>query len=317
MSPAIHASLLVITISAAGFIAHRKDVIKQGHSASLTNLLIKVLMPALIFSSITQNEEFLSSNLVFMAPLMGFVFVSISFLISYVFAKVFLRGKDLSDPENKRSFVTACGMQNYGYIAIPVIATLFPEQNLIGPLLMHNVGVEIAMWTIACSTLRGSFDRKSLGQILNAPFITVIFSLIVLFSGVYRFIPPFFMDSSRAVGQTAIPIGLILVGATLSELFKEGLFEGKASRLVKLVVLGLLNRQIIIPIAWFALIAMIPMSPDLKKIMYVQAAMPAAFFTIVLSRHFGGNVRTIAIVSVASFVVSPISISIWLSFMPS
>ena len=64
LSPAIHASLLVVVISAAGFIAHRKEVIKQGHSSSLTNLLIKILMPALIFSSITQNEAFLSSNLV-------------------------------------------------------------------------------------------------------------------------------------------------------------------------------------------------------------------------------------------------------------
>ena len=316
MSPAIHASLLVVVISAAGFIAHRKEVIKQGHSSSLTNLLIKILMPALIFSSITQNESFLTSNLVFMAPIMGFAFVSVSFIVSYIFAKLFLRGKDLSDSENVRSFVTACGMQNYGFVAIPVIVTLFPNEDLIGPLLMHNVGVEIAMWTIACSTLRGNFDRKSLGQILNMPFITVIFSLIVLFSGVYKYIPAFFADAAKAVGQTAIPIGLILVGATLSELIKEGLFEGKTSRVIKLLSLGLINRQVLLPLIWFALIAIIPMSAELKKIMYVQAAMPAAFFTIVLAKHFGGNVRTVAGVSVASFILSPISISIWLSLAP-
>ncbi|MDD7985843.1 AEC family transporter [Lentisphaera marina] len=317
MSPAIHASLLVVVISAAGFIAHRKEVIKQGHSSSLTNLLIKILMPALIFSSITQNEDFLSSNMVFMAPIMGFSFVSLSFIVSFVFAKIFLRGKDLRDSENIRSFVAACGVQNYGFVAIPVIVTLFPNEDLIGPLLMHNVGVEIAMWTIACSTLRGSFDRKSLSQILNMPFITVMFSLIVLFSGMYRYIPDFFADATKAVGQTAIPIGLILVGATLSELIKEGLFEGKTSRVVKLLGLGLLNRQILLPAIWFVFIAMIPLDADLKKIMYVQAAMPAAFLTIVLAKHFGGNVRTVACVSVTSFIVSPISISIWLSLAPS
>ena len=153
LSPAVHASLLVVVVSGAGFIAHRKDVIKQGHSTSLTNLLIKVLMPALIFSSITQNETFLESNLVVMAPLMGFSFVCLSFAVSYILAKLLLRG-ELGDSENRRSFVTACGMHNYGFVAIPVIMTLYPDEDLIGPLLMHNVGVEIAMWSVACSTLK-------------------------------------------------------------------------------------------------------------------------------------------------------------------
>jgi predicted permease len=313
LSPAVHASLLVVVICGAGFIAHRKEVIKQGHSTSLTNLLIKVLMPALIFSSITQNETFLHSNLVLMAPLMGFSFVCLSFVVSYLLAKLFLKG-ELGDSENRRSFVTACGMHNYGFVAIPVVSTLYPDENLIGPLLMHNVGVEIAMWSVACSTLKGKFDKKSLGQILNMPFITVVFSLIVLFSGMYHYIPAFCSDAISSVGKAAIPIGLILVGATLSELFREGLMQGSKSRMTKLLSLGLINRQLLLPLIWFAVIALIPMEPQLKKIMYVQAAMPAAFFTIVLAKHFGGNVRTVAAVSVASFIISPISISLWLSF---
>ena len=84
--------------------------------------------------------------------------------------------------------------------------------------------------------------------------------------------------------------------------------------MTKLLGLGVLNRQVLLPLIWFALIAIIQWSLSLKKIMYVQAAMPAAFFTIVLAKHFGGNVRTVAAVSVASFVISPISISLWLSF---
>ena len=146
------------------------------------------------------------------------------------------------------------------------------------------------------------------------PFITVVFSLIVLFSGMYRYVPAFFSDAVSSVGKAAIPIGLILVGATLSELFREGLIEGSKARITKLLGLGVLNRQVLLPLIWFALIAIIPMESQLKKIMYVQAAMPAAFFTIVLAKHFGGNVRTVAAVSVASFVISPISISLWLSF---
>ena len=313
-SPAISAVLIVSFLSGLGFFAHRKEIIKQGHSTSLTAVVIKILMPCLIFSSIAGNEKLLHSNLSLTAPLMGFGFIIFSFALSAIAIKLFFRNDQLKDTQKAKGFMVACSIQNYGYFAIPVIQALFPDKpELIGTLILHNIGVEMALWSVATSVLRGKLDKNCWRQMVNAPFITVFIALAALFSGAYKFIPMPLNDAVRSVGMATIPIGLMLVGATLSEILQEGLFKDKLSTLLKTIIPTIIHRQIILPAAWLVLISYIPMDPDLKKIMLVQAAMPAAFFTIVLARHFGGSVHTVALASVSSFIISPISISIWLS----
>ena len=313
-SPAISAVMIVSFLSGLGFFAHRKEIIKQGHSTSLTAVVIKILMPCLIFSSIAGNEKLLHSNLALTAPVMGFCFILFSFILSAIAVKTLFRNSELSDKNKSKAFMVACSIQNYGYFAIPVIQALFPDRpDLIGTLILHNIGVEMALWSVATSILRGKLDRNCWKQMVNAPFITVFIALGALFSGAYKFIPDALSNAVHSVGMATIPIGLMLVGATLSEILQEGLFKDKLSTLLKTIIPSLIHRQILLPLAWLALINAIPMDPDLKNIMLVQAAMPAAFFTIVLTRHFGGSINTVALASVSSFIISPISISIWLS----
>jgi predicted permease len=54
----------------------------------------------------------------------------------------------------RRTFAFSSGVNNFGYLGIPVTAALFND-DVVGVLLVHNVGVEAAVWTVGVAMLSG------------------------------------------------------------------------------------------------------------------------------------------------------------------
>ena len=65
--------------------------------------------------------------------------------------------------------------------------------------------------------------------------------------------------------------------------------------------------------AFMLLIAyFLPVSKELKEVLVVQAAMPAAVFPIVLARHYGGDSLTAVRIVIGTSLVGFITIPFWL-----
>ena len=71
-------------------------------------------------------------------------------------------------------------------------------------------------------------------------------------------------------------------------------------------------RLCLIPLAMLALVAILPVSLELKRVVAVEAAMHSAVFSVVMARHYGGDPATALRVVVATTLVALITIPLWI-----
>ena len=298
----------------------RADVLGEQMDAGLTKLVIHVLYPALILDKILRAELLRDVKVVGWAVGVGFVIVVIGLGVALVVG----RAIGLRKGTGWRSFTLTAGIQNYGYVAIPLLMVFFPENEtaVLGLLFTHSLGVELGVWTLGMLILRGK-PFRSLGEVLSGPIVAVVvglllvvarIDLLVAHSPVAAFFFEMFLNLLHWVGLAAFPVGLLLIGTVISDLL------GKERYSVRVGVGSLVVRMVVMPLIILFLARFLPLVTELKQLLLVQAAMPSAVTPIVYARHYGADpaaaVHVVLTTSVAAIVSIPIVISlgrIWLA----
>jgi predicted permease len=269
-------------------------------------LVVNLLYPALIFSYILGNEALRHPSNIVLPPLVGFTSIVAGFGVCMLVA----RKLGIGDQRECRTFAFSTGLYNYGYFPIPIIALLFDRETT-GVLLVHNVGVEMAMWALGVGFILSANDPKSLWRrIFSGPVIAILVAVPMNWLGLDEHLPNFAFVSIDMLGQCAIPIGLLLIGATFADLAKG------ARLLDRMQIPGYacLLRLLLFPAAFVFFAWLLPFSTELKQVMIIQAAMPCAVFPIVLARHFDGSPEVAFKVVLATTLISFITIPLWIAF---
>ena len=110
------------------------------------------------------------------------------------------------------------------------------------------------------------------------------------------------------LGDCAIPLSLLLIGATIYDLLHDSdKTKAKQSKTPE-AILAVGLRMIILPSLILLYAKYSPISPELKKILVIQAAMPAAVFPIILTKQYGGDTETAVRIVIITTLISIISI---------
>lgn len=110
------------------------------------------------------------------------------------------------------------------------------------------------------------------------------------------------MDLENAVamlGRCAIPMCLFMIGATIATLFERRV----GRHLWRTVTAACVARLAITPAIMLSITVLLPLPLDLKKVLVVQAGMPAALMPIVIARLYGGHPQTAVQVVLATMLV--------------
>lgn len=293
----------VFLVIGGGFLARRIGWLTEEADRSLMNLVVNLLYPALIFSYILGNEALRQPENIVLPPLVGFTSIVAGFGVCMLVA----RKLKIGDQRECRTFAFSTGMYNYGYFPIPIIALLFDRETT-GVLLVHNVGVEMAMWALGVGFILSANDPKSLWKrIFSGPVIAILVAVPMNWLGLDERMPNFAFESVNLLGQCAIPLGLILIGATFADLAKLSELVER----IRIPVAACLLRLGIFPVAFLVFAWLLPFSIELKQVMIIQAAMPCAVFPIVLTRHFDGSPDVALKVVLATTAVSFLTIPLW------
>lgn len=270
---------------------------------SLLKMVVSCFYPCLVFESVLNNEALRNpSNLAF-APLVGFCAMTAGILVAFYAGRAF----GLTRGHGLRTFAFATGINNYGYIPILLMGSLFPGDGL-GVLLVHNVGCEAAIWTVGILVLSGLSLREGWRKLINGPVIALLVGVAGNLLNLGPKVPRVVMDVIHQCAVCSIPLGLILIGATLEQYFRrpKELFDARVSVFSTLLRLG------VFPFALLALAKYLPCSLELKHVLVLQAAMPAGILPIVIAAHYGGQPLTAVRVVIATTVVGIFLIPLWL-----
>lgn len=293
--------LLILT----GFALRRFKWVTQVADASLMNLLIRVLFPCLILSVVLGSDSVRSSSSIIIPPLIGFGITALAMGVAWMVARSmgYRKGAGL------RTFCFAAGIANYGFIPVPLIQDMWGEGEL-AILFVHNAGVEFAIWTLGVAIVSGLSLKRSLRKAANPTAMTLVGAIAMNLMGLDAHVPLAFEKTIDAIAACSIPIGLLMIGMTLSDLSGEGegLFEKKSS------FGGVAVRLLLLPLMTLLFAKTLPLAIELKRVLVVQASMPAAIMTIVVARHYGGQPIVATRVAVATTVVGVLAIPLWIRF---
>ncbi|MCH2209369.1 MAG: AEC family transporter [Lentisphaerales bacterium] len=315
MSPElIEAVLSVAILLGVGFAARKFGLLAEEADDSLLKFLVNVLLPCFIFSKVVGNPMIKNSTNAFWAPLAGFMSVTLAMLICFVVSRYILKIQIFKERSAQSTFAVATGLQNYGFVAIPVIERLFGGE-LLGVMLLHNMGVELAIWSIAMMLFSGKIGKGAMMKMVNGPTIMVLVSLLINALSLDLYVPGFIDSAVDSIGMAFIPFGIILVGTTIYGCLQDP--EGKISKWKKdyaLILSANVLRSGVLPAVLIYLASVMPYSDALLKVLIVEAAMPAAFFPIVLAKFYGGRPELAMKISLTSLIVGFAVLPFWVSF---
>lgn len=294
----------VFLILAAGYLLRRLNWLTPEADRSLLQVGVNFLYPCLIADTILGNPILAQMGNVVVPPLVGFGTVVLGFLVCAVVARLLQL-----PPETSRAFSFTTGLYNYGYLPIPLVQQFY-DRDTLGVLFTHNLGVEVALWTVGIWILSGGSGRDAWRKILNVPILAVTAAAVLNFAGAGAWLPDFVGKTMHMLGQSAIPLALLLTGATLADLVATGSLAGQLGPLAasNALRLGLL------PLVFLILAKHLPILEPLRRIIVIQAAMPAAMIPIVLSRHYKADSAHALQIVLSSTVLGLLTIPLWLRF---
>ncbi|MGB2500554.1 MAG: AEC family transporter [Mariniblastus sp.] len=305
-------TLPVFLMVGVGYLIRQLNVITDESEKSIVRLVVNVLYPCFILTKIPGNQSLQQLSVVFTALTAGFVLTLTGLLVSRMVGGAF----KIKKTDGLNTFSVSTALQNYGFIPIPLITALFPDvaDQTLGVLFVHNLGLELAMWTVCIVMLSGT-AKGAMKRLINGPTIAIIAGLLLNFTDFHHWIPSVAQKAASVaqkaahdLGNCTIPISLLLVGATLGSVISSH----KIQISPKIIVGSLLIRFAIMPLAFIAVAAILTGSQELQRVLVIEAAMPAAIFPIVLAKHYGGKPNVAVQVCLATSLISLVLTPAWL-----
>lgn len=298
----VRAVLPVYLMMLAGALARRTGLLKREADVWLMGLTVNILFPCLILDKMLGNPALQHTSTLLWAASTGALGIAAGLGLALLGG----RWLGLQKGSGLRTFALTTGLQNYGFIAIPVLAAVFPGKGPMGVLFLHNLGVELAMWSLGLMLLSGAW--AGFWRVLkNGPILAVLAGVVLVKSGAESLVPGPLHTVIGEFGSGAVPLSLLLVGMTMSDLMFAERPAWKVALGSVVLRLGLL--------AFLLLCAakFLPVPKELKMVLIVQAAMPAAVFPIVLARHYGGSpamaIQVVVATGLAALLTIPFTVA--------
>ena len=301
------ASILTVVVPvyltmAAGAAVRKLGILPPEADTGLMRLAVTLLTPCLILERVVGNASVMEPLPVLVAASLGYTLVALGIAISYVAAPLI----GLQRHAGRRTFAVSCGLQNYGFVAIPIVTALFPDKGTLGVLFTFTLGVELACWTAGVGLLTG-LGKAPWRLALNAPVMTILISLLLNFSGLHVLIPQVLHNTLGMLGACAVPLALLIIGASIADIW------GAEAMRWSVAILSPVLRLLVIPVAFLAAAYFLPVTVELKRILIIQGAMPSAVFNIMIARHYGGHaptaVQVVLATTIGSLITTPLVIA--------
>lgn len=301
----LEAVLPVYLLTGAGVALRKCKVLTPELDGGLLRLVIHFLYPCLILDKVLGNELLLDPAVVGWGIGMGFGIIMLGYGVAWTVSRLL----GMKKGSGSRSFTLAGGLQNFGYTAIPVLVALFVTEQagdrVLGILFVHNLGVDLAIWVVGVMILTGQF-LKSAKVLFNGPLIAIVLGLLGVYSGAWKFfdaeegplIGGIMRTAMSWLGGCAFPMALLLIGATIGDLF------GKERIIWKVAFGAVLVRNIVMAFLILCAAKYLPLITELKQVLVVQASMPAAVTPIILARVYGGQPQVVMQVVMATSLMA-------------
>ena len=257
----------------------------------VTRLAMTLAVPALVFTSLTQNTinpKFLTEMIIVVC--MAYAVVS---LLALIFTFIFKL--DL------RTFLMPLISGNTGNLGLPLCFLAFGKDGLGYAVIVFAftsiIAFTVGLWVVS--------DIRSFKQPLKEPLVpATILGLLFMYYGWET--PKIFTNSLNLIAQMAIPLMLITLGVAVARLKTQLAFKTLGISISKIMIgtiAGItVGYQFSIPYEAFA-------------VLIIQMSMPVAVTSYLLAEKYGANSEAVAGLVVISTFLTTFTTPVILSFL--
>ena len=269
--------LPIYLLMVVGVVLRLAKVLRKEHDEGVMRVVYTVMLPALMLDKILGSEVLRSGPVVISSIALGFGLM----VVGTVMAMAVGRLIGLERGTGMRTFGLSSGCQNFGFTAVPVVEILW-STGAMAILFVHNIGCELAMWTFGVLIMSGK-RGVPWRHFINGPVIAVTVGLVLVFLGWDTHVTGPFRRGLSLIGVGAVPLAVLIIGCTIVDLVM-------AERPTAKIIFGSsLVRLVLAPLLFLTAAKFLPIATELRQVLVVQAAMPAAVTPIILARMYGGR----------------------------
>ena len=294
MSAALHQIAVIFIGILAGFVCRKLKVLSEEGTATVSNIVVKIILPFYLFSAILNSGSAVDPRGVLLTLGLSFGMFLLSGLVALAVVPL------LRPPAGDKGvylFETMCG--NVTYIGIPVCAAVLGGNAAFYASLL-NIPYNLLCFSLGIWLLAGKLPLK---KILNPAFLSGVAAAILYLLRVP--VPSVILDGCAFIGQATSPCAMLVIGSVLGSVpFKEIFTEWRAIPYVLLRLVGLGALMAL-------LLSFIDVDPVLKGVVILMASMPAATNSTMLCTIYGGNRALSAKLIFLSTALSIMTIPLW------
>ena len=286
----------IILVFAFGYIAKRANILKKEDAHVLNNVIIYIALPALIFMAIYRAK--LSASLLYVSVI-AMITTSLLAILAYLVARSLKLDKRLTG-----TFVLVAAVGNTGYIAYPLLISLFGEEGFVRGIFYDMSGTVIFMLTVGLfiSAKFGSSDEKPsmLKQFLSFP---PLYALVLGFILKPVVLPDILTKSLDITAAVTVGLILLSIGVYLEPV------RG-AKKYYPLLSLALFYKLILSPLVALGLANAFKLPSISVTTTVLSASMPTALLALIFGIKYRLNVEFMAsavfFLTVASVITVPL-----------
>lgn len=293
----------VFVLGALGYILVKKNVLGDCGLDALSRMTIDITLPLLMFCQLIRDFSFTKYPNWWVFPLISIGITIAGLVVGGIFIP-WIKGR-----EQRMQFLSLVAFQNSGYLPLTLLAALLSPENVATIfiyLFLFLLGFNLVMFSLGVYMLVAAKDEKfQLRSLFNPPVVSTLASLFLILAGAGRFFPDFIIKPLKMVGDTTLPLAMLVVGGNLAQI-QLGKIDKKAMAfmvLAKLIILPLIG-------LWLVKAFHVPMLIGL--LILVQLAVPPAVTPSVILRHYKKPDILISQGVFIGHLVSAVSLSVFL-----
>jgi len=267
----------IFLLSAVGFFIVRRGFLSDRGIDELNFLVMNITLPALIFYQFMRDFSFSLYPRWWIYPLLSIGITALGLAAGFLFLGPIKEG------QRRLQFLTLAAFQNSGYLPLALVAALFPPaiaREAFIVIFLFLTGFNLLMFSLGPYILNFHKEKRlDLGTLFNLPVLVTLFSLIAVFLGAQKFFPVWLFKPLRMLGDTTLPLAMIVVGGSLAQISLKHINKKVMSLLV-------LAKMVILPLAGLLFLRILNISGLTGLLILIQLAMPSAVSVITVLRAY-------------------------------
>lgn len=302
-------SIILFLLIIVGFIARKKNVIKDETIEHFSEFVLKITLP--LFIIVSMDNDFSRDKIVFSGLILLISFFTYLFkiFISQIFIK-YMNPLDIQKGVYKFLIV----FSNAGFMGYPISYAIYGDDGVFYTAML-NIAYNIMVWTYGVSLLNSDEkDDEGVKKLLTNPGIIGVAIGLLLFLTPLT-LPSLIKEPMAMVGNMTTPLAMIVVGGILG-----GTKIGNAFKNKKLIIASLL-RLIFIPLIILLVLLPFHLPKIVLGITVIVDAMPCAANTAIFARKYKSDYslasQGVFISTLMNIITTPIILYIFLNIVDS